>query len=123
MKRAYKSAPVTITPGQQRFIRSHQRKLIKGNKDTGVFEFRGIFPLPQFALATGGSISVRVMLPRATQTFPVELVDWTRNYGPQAFGRDAGLPQVAGRYAVSWFCRNDPELYVSYNYPGQPTQT
>lgn len=113
--RAYKtSEQVTLQPGQERFIRSHQRKLLSGRD--GVFEFRGLFPLPQFALATGGSISVVVTLPRGTNRFGVDLLDWTRNYGPQAFGKDPGLPQVAGRFLVSWFWRNDPELLVSYRY-------
>ena len=37
----------------------------------------------------------------------------TRQYSPQAFGKDPNLPQVAGRSVVSWFWRNDPELYVA----------
>ena len=87
-----------------------------GLQRDGVFEFRGIFPLPQFALAVGGSLSVAVALPRSTQRFAVDLIDWTRNFSPQAFGKDPGLPQVAGRFLVSWFWQNDPELYVSYRY-------
>jgi hypothetical protein len=116
VRKIYKTVGnVTLAPGQQRFIRSHQRKRVKKD-ESDVYHFVGIFPLPQFALVTGGSISVTVALPRATQTFGVDLVDWTRNYGPQAFGKDPGLPQVAGRFVVSWFWRNDPELSVSYRY-------
>jgi hypothetical protein len=116
VRKAYKTKEtVTLENGQQRFIRSHQRKRVSKDEN-GVFQFLGIFPLPQFALVTGGSISVTVALPRATQQFGVDLVDWTRNYGPQAFGKDPGLPQVAGRFVVSWFWRNDPELSVSYRY-------
>lgn len=114
LRRLKKSNPVVLQAGEQKFIRSHQRKRIKGTDN--LYEFRGIFPLPQFALAVGGTISVAVALPRSTQRFAVDLVDWTRSYGPQAFGRDPGLPQVAGRYLVSWFWGNDPELYVSYRY-------
>lgn len=117
--RAYKSEPVTVPNGAEYFVRSYQRRLLP-RRDSGVYEFRGLFPLPQFALTTGGSISVIVNLPRSTNRFGVELLDWTRNYGPQAFGKDPGLPQIAGRYVVSWFWRNDPELYVTYTYPGQP---
>ncbi|MGH2673831.1 MAG: hypothetical protein ACRDH1_00190 [Actinomycetota bacterium] len=97
--RVYKSEAVTMAPGDRRFIRSYQRKLLR-EKEGGLFEFRGLFPLPQFALVTGGSISITVALPRATQDFAVDVVDWTRNYGPQSFGKDPGLPQVAGRYVV-----------------------
>ncbi|MDP9411177.1 MAG: hypothetical protein M3P70_11875 [Actinomycetota bacterium] len=79
---------MTLEPGQQRFVRSHQRKLLS-NRD-GVFEFRGIFPLPQFLLATGGTISVAVAMPRSTQNVGVDLIDWTRSFSPQAFGKDPG---------------------------------
>jgi hypothetical protein len=115
LKRARKSEVVTLKAGEERFIRSYQRKVLPA-RDAGLFEFRGIFPLPQFVLPVGGSISVIVALPRSTNRFGVDLVDWTRNYGPQAFGKDPGLPQVAGRFMVSWFWRNDPELYVTYRY-------
>ncbi len=116
IRRAYRSEQIRLAPGEQRFIRSYQRKLL-AERD-GAFEFRGIFPLPQFILATGGTISVAVALPRATQRFAVDLLDWTRNFTPQAFGKDPGLPQVAGRFLVSWFWQNDPELFVSYRYTG-----
>lgn len=116
IKRAYKSDRIRLEPGQERFIRSHQRKLLR--ERDGAFEFRGIFPLPQFVLATGGTISVAVALPRSTQRFTVDLLDWTRNFGPQAFGKDPGLPLAGGRYLVSWFWQNDPELFVSYRYTG-----
>lgn len=116
LRQLKKSRPVVLQPGEQKFVRSYQRKRFKGQEN--VYEFRGIFPLPQFALAVGGTISVAVALPRSTQRFAVDLVDWTRAYGPQAFGRDPGLPQVAGRHVVSWFWGNDPELYVSYRYSG-----
>lgn len=116
VKRAKKSELITLQPGEQKFIRSHQRKRLR--ERDGVFEFRGLFPLPQFALVVGGSISIAVALPRNTQRFAVDLVDWTRNFGPQAFGKDPGLPQVAARFLVSWFWQNDPELYVSYRYSG-----
>jgi hypothetical protein len=112
--RAYKSEQVTLAAGGVRFVRSYQRKLL-APKD-GAFEFRGVFPLPQFALATGGTISVAVALPRGTQQFSVDLLDWTRNFTPQAFGKDPGLPQVAGRFLVSWYWQNDPELFVAYRY-------
>lgn len=115
LKRAKKSEPITLRPGEEKFIRSYQRKLLP-KRDGDLFEFRGIFPLPQFILAVGGSISVAVALPRSTNRFGVDLVEWTRNYGPQAFGKDPNLPQVAGRFLVSWFWRNDPELYVTYRY-------
>ena len=107
---------ITLQVGQQRFIRSHQRKLLA--EQNGAFEFRSLFPLPQFALAAGGTLSVAVALPRATQRFGVDLLDWTRNFSPQAFGKDPGLPQVAGRFLVSWFWQNDPELFVAYRYTG-----
>jgi hypothetical protein len=113
--RAYKSERVTLAVGERRFIRSYQRKLL-GKKEGGSFEFRGLFQLPQFALVVGGSISVTVALPRATQDFAVDVVDWTRNYGPQSFGKDPGLPQVAGPYVVSWFWRKDPGLMVTYRF-------
>ncbi|MBA2360050.1 MAG: hypothetical protein H0V79_03760 [Actinobacteria bacterium] len=74
--------------------------------------------MPQFALATGGTISVAVTLPRSTQRFSVDLLDWTRNFSPQAFGKDPGLPLVGGRFLVSWFWQNDPELFVAYRYAG-----
>lgn len=65
LRRAKKSDPITLQPGEQKFIRSYQRKRIKERE--GVFEFRGLFPLPQFALVVGGSLSVAVALPRSTQ--------------------------------------------------------
>jgi hypothetical protein len=105
---------VKLEPNQERFIRTHHRKRLP--ERDGVFEFRGLFPLPQFALVTGGTISVAVALPRSTQTFSVDLIDWTRNFSPQAFGKDAGLPMVAGRFLVSWFWQNDPELFAAYRY-------
>jgi hypothetical protein len=111
--RAYKSEIIRLPNGQERFIRSYQRKLL--SERDGMFEFRGLFPLPQFLLARGGTISVTAMLPRATNRFAVDLVDWTRNYSPQAFGKD-GLPAVAGRFALAWFWQNDPELFVAYRY-------
>ncbi len=117
LKRAYKSKPVKLEPGEEKFVRTHQRKLLRPDT-AGAFEFRGIFPLPQFALARGGSLSVAVALPRAVQRVPIELVDWTRNFSPQAFGKDPGLPTIGGRYLVSWFWQNDPELFVSYRYIG-----
>lgn len=117
VRKVYKTAEqVTLQPGQQRFIRSHQRKLLA--ERGGVFEFRGLFPLPQFALAPGGTISVAIALPRGTQRFGVDLLDWTRQFSPQAFGKDPGLPQVAGRHVVSWFWQNDPELFAAYRYTG-----
>lgn len=116
LRRAYKSMEmVTLQPRQTRFIRSHQRKRVSKN-DAGEFTFSGIFPLPQFALATGGSISVMVAMPRTTQHFGVDLLNWTREFGGQAFGKDPNLPQVAGRYVASWFWQNDPELSVVYKY-------
>jgi hypothetical protein len=117
IRRAYKSEPMTVVAGGQCFIRSYLRKLIYPG-DGGVFTFRGLFPLPLFAVQEGGSISVIVNAPRATQRFDVDLVDWTRNYWPQAFGKDPGLPRVAGRHAVSWLWGNDPELTLSYAYSG-----
>lgn len=57
-----------------------------------------------------------MVLPRAVHRVPIDLVDWTRNYSPQASGKDPGLPAVAGRYVVSRFWQNDPELYVTYRY-------
>ena len=114
--RAYKSERINLAPGQERFIRTHNRKLLPP-RDC-VFEFRGIFPLPQFALATGGTISVAVAVPRSTQRFSVDLLDWTRNFSPQAFGKDPGLPQIGGRFVVSWFWQNDPELHLAYRYTG-----
>ena len=114
--RAYKSEQITLAPGQERFIRTHNRKLLPPRD--GVFEFRGIFPLPQFALAVGGTISVAVAAPRSTQRFAVDLLDWTRNFSPQAFGKDPGLPLVGGRFLVSWFWQNDPELHIAYRYVG-----
>jgi hypothetical protein len=116
LKRARKSQQIVLQPGEERFVRTHQRKLLTGREENRAFEFRGVFPLPQFALALGGSLSVAVALPRAVGRVPVDLVDWTRAFSPQAFGRDPGLPPVAGRYVVSWFWQNDPELYVSYRY-------
>ena len=117
VRKAYKSAEqVTLQPGQERFIRSHNRKLLP--ERNGAFEFRGLFPLPQFALAAGGTLSVAVALPRGTQKFGVDLLDWTRQFSPQAFGKDPGLPPIAGRFLVSWFWQNDPELFVSYRYTG-----
>jgi len=114
IQRAYRSSIITLEPGQQRFIRSHNRKLLREG-DGGVFEFRGIFPLPQFMLATGGSISAIVTLPRTVPGFTVDLVDWTRAFNPQAFGKDAG-PLVGGRFVVAWNWQNDPELFASYRY-------
>jgi hypothetical protein len=116
VRRAYKSETIRLEPGQERFVRSHQRKLLR--ERDGAFEFRGIFPLPQFALAQGGTISVAVAVPRSTQRFSVDLLDWTRNFSPQAFGKDPGLPPVGGRFLVSWFWQNDPELFVAYRYMG-----
>lgn len=110
---------VRLDPGEEKFIRSHHRKKLKPSAE-GTFEFRGLFPLPQFILATGGTLSVVVALPRNTQKFPVDLLDWTRNFSPQAFGKDPGLPLVSGRFVVTWMWQNDPELFVSYHYPGQP---
>lgn len=116
VRRAYKSEPVRLEPGQERFVRSYQRKRLP-EKD-GVFEFRGIFPLPQFMLATGGTLSVAVSIPRSVQRFSVDLLDWTRNFSPQAFGKDPGLPLIGGRFVVAWFWQNDPELFVTYRYTG-----
>lgn len=115
VKRAYKSESLRLQPGEEKFIRTHQRKLLRSD-GLGAYEFRGIFPLPQFTLARGGSISVTVALPRSVQRVPVDLIDWTRSFSPQAFGKDPGLPAVAGRYVVAWFWQNDPELFVSYRY-------
>lgn len=114
--RAHKSERITMQPGEERFIRTHQRKLLR--ERDGAFEYRGIFPLPQFVLATGGTLSVAVGVPRSVQRFSVDLLDWTRQFSPQAFGKDPGLPLVAGRYLVSWFWQNDPELFVAYRYSG-----
>ena len=114
IKRAHKSERITLKAGEQRFIRTHQRKLLR--ERDGAFEFRGIFPLPQFLLATGGTLSVAVAVPRTVQTFSVDLLDWTRQFSPQAFGKDPGLPPVGGRYVVSWFWQNDPELFLAYRY-------
>jgi hypothetical protein len=50
----------------------------------------------------------------ATRHLVPDLLDWTRHFWPQAFGRDPGLPLVGGRYLVSWFWQNDPELFVAY---------
>lgn len=116
VQRAYRSKVITIEPGQQRFVRSHNRHLMRLGED-GNFRFQGIFPLPQFMLATGGSISVSATLPRSVQGFNVDLVDWTRGFNAQAFGKDAGLPLVGGRFVVSWLWQNDPELSVTYRYP------
>ena len=117
VKRARKSPEVKIPPRGRRFVHSYQRKLLD-DQGGGLYRFIGIFPLPQFALVVGGTISVTVLLPRSTQEFGVDLVDWTRNFSPQAFGKDPALPQIAGRFGVSWFWRNDPELSVSYVYTG-----
>jgi hypothetical protein len=117
VKRARKSPEVKIPPRGRRFIRSYQRRLLS-DQGGNLFRFIGIFPLPQFVLVPGGTISVTVLLPRSTQDFGVDLIDWTRNFAPQAFGKDPGLPQIAGRYGVSWFWRNDPELFVTYTYAG-----
>lgn len=117
IERAFRSERVTLQPNEEKFIRTHHRKLLR--PQDGAFEFRGIFPLPQFVLAIGGTISVVVALPRTTPKFTVDLLDWTRAFSPQAFGKDPGLPAVAGRFLVSWFWQNDPELFVAYHYAGQ----
>ncbi len=114
LARASKSKAVTLGAGEQRFIRTYQRKLLR-TRD-GVFEFRAIVPLPQFALSAGGSIGVAVVLPADTPQYSVELLDWTRTPPPQAFGKDQGLPGVGGRLAVAWSWKADPELALSYRY-------
>jgi len=114
--RASKSESVTLEPGEQRFIRTYQRKLLHSHD--GAFDFRAIVPLPQFSLSAGGTIAVAVALPAATKAYAVELLDWTRSPSPQLFdgGSAAGLPLVCGRAIVAWSWGDDPELAVSYRY-------
>lgn len=112
--RASKSEAVTLGAGEQRFIRTYQRKLLHAGD--GVFEFRAIVPLPQFALVGGGSIGVAVVLPPDTPQYSVDLLDWTRTPAPQVFGEDQGLPGVGGRLTVAWTLKGDPELALSYRY-------
>lgn len=113
VKRAYKSERVTIAPGEEKFVRSYHRKRLREENDE--CEFRGVFPLPQFVLAQGGTISVAVSVPRSVQKFSVDLIDWTREFGAQAFGKDPPS-QVGGRFVVAWLWGNDPELFVKYRY-------
>jgi hypothetical protein len=119
IRRAFKSEVVTLEPGEERFVRTYQRKLLP-ETEAG-FEFRAICPLPQFVLAPGGTISVVVALPRATERFAVDLFDWTRT-SASAFGKDPGLPPVAGRLLVSWLWREDPDLSVAYRYTEAPAR-
>jgi hypothetical protein len=114
LRHAAKSEVVRVEPGQRRFVRSYQRKLLSQRGD--VFELRGLFPLPQFALAAGGGISVVVLLPKPAPDVRPELVGWSEAGKTQAFGSQAGLPSVGGRLALAWSTSTDPELAVSYRY-------
>jgi hypothetical protein len=114
LRHAAKSEVVRVEPGQRRFVRSYQRKLLSARGD--VFELRGLFPLPQFALAKGGGVSVVVLLPKPAPDVRAELVGWSEAGTTQAFGSQAGLPNVGGRLALAWSTAADPELAVSYRY-------
>ena len=53
-----------------------------GGAERGV-RVRGCSPLPQFALARGPD-RVAIHIPRTTQHFSVDLIDWTKSFSPQA---------------------------------------
>lgn len=109
---------VSLNPGQEKFVRSHHRKKLRPSAEVrSSFEVSSRSPNSSLQRAEHSALSS--LFPRNTQKFPVDLLDWTRNFSPQAFGKDPGLPLVSGRFVVTWMWQNDPELFVSYHYPGQ----
>jgi hypothetical protein len=120
VRRAAKSELVRLEPGERRFIRSYQRKVLPSRG--GVFEFRAFFPLPQLALAPGCAVSVLVTLPPTAPDVTVELVGWSQEASPQVFGVEAGLPALGRRPALAWTATSDPELALTYRYAAAPVR-
>ena len=115
VRRAQKSRLVELAPGEQRFVRTYERRLLLARD--GALEFRSMTPLPQFALAPGGVVSVVVALPGDTEQFRVEVGDYARTLPPQPFGTN-GASALAGRPGIAWTGPGDAELWVRYRYVG-----
>jgi hypothetical protein len=107
VRRAYRSELVTLGTGEERFVRTYQRKLIPGWD--GEFELRALCPLPQFALSPRGAVSVVVVLPAAALQFGVEVVDWHRPSSTRV--------SLGDRLAISWEWQEAAaDVFVAYRY-------
>ena len=107
VRRAYRSELVSLGAGEERFVRTYQRKLMSGRD--GEFELRALCPLPQFALSPGGAVSVVAVLPAATPHFGVEVVDWHRPSSTRA--------SLGDRIAISWQWQDAAaDVFVAYRY-------
>ena len=75
-----------------------------------VFERDGQFTLqvavPSSFVELDGDFTIALLLPRATEDYDVELVDWTQDYDPQVFDGNERygevLPRLGERIAIVW---------------------
>lgn len=113
-----------LGPGN-RVVRFFTRLPVIREQD-GTYKFSEVVPAQFTQLVTHGDFSVVVLLPRAAQgydqppTYNVVLKEWSTEVTTQVFGdpNNPSLPALAGRAAVTWYWRQDPVLFVRYEYAG-----
>lgn len=99
-----------IEPGERRRVILQQRLRVQPDKD-GRFIFETIAPSPIARLATGGRVSVVVLMPWEDEDVKPEILERT-----EGFEMEQG--RIKMRAWTAWFWRNDPVFRLVYRYAG-----
>ncbi len=99
---------ISIKKGQQILLEFVSRERVRPDAN-GTFTFATLAPLPQYQLATGGSIWLSVALPRPVAGLNLAVVSATEGYGKRQ-------DDLNGRTLLTWQWQNDPLLSVAYKY-------
>jgi hypothetical protein len=97
-----------IKPGERRRIVLQQRIRIRPDAQ-GRYVFETIAPSPIATLATGGRVSLVVLLPWQDEDIRPVVVEKTENY-------EVEQGQVKLRPWIAWHWRNDPVFRLVYQY-------
>lgn len=97
-----------IRPGERRRIVLQQRIRILPEAD-GRYVFETIAPSPIATLATGGRVSLVVLLPWQDEDVRTEILERTEGF-------EVEQGQIKARPWVAWHWRNDPIFRLVYRY-------
>jgi hypothetical protein len=97
-----------LKAGERRRIVLQQRLRVRPGED-GSYLFRTIAPSPIGSLATGGRVSLTVLLPFEDDDVRLHVERRT-----EGFGVEQGW--LKKRQWIAWFWQNDPLLEVQYRY-------
>lgn len=97
-----------IEPGERRRVVLQQRLRVLPDDD-GRFIFETIAPSPLARLATGGRVSVVVLMPWEDEDVKPEVLDKTEGF-------EVEQGRIKMRSWTAWFWRNDPLFRLVYRY-------